>query len=492
MQTKIILSFVFCFVSVLVVDSQTTPQISADSLEKHVYYLASDELQGRNTGSEGQKIAAKYIADYFNDFGLIPAGNSDNNPYFQEFFISEHTVLFRFPMYQSKMMPFQKSARHNFIYFGTDENSGKWQDETICTNPVNCCEHVQMFRFFRANNLNEVFDSIRIYHRNCHNNKFICLLPALEIREVAKGQPERNSLFYSTDGEIKSLTYGNPGKYIDNSQYCLVRDFVTEMKGVELILVSPDFLIERGYVPHEPSGLDSVNFSIFKGRMHETINTENVIGFIEGGKNKSQVIVIGAHYDHIGTGKAGIFNGADDNASGTAALIELARHFSMAKQNDELDGRSILFIAFTGEEKGLLGSDVYMQFPTFSVDSTIFMLNMDMIGRPPYPNDKKGVVFYASYGNKKKDIKKIVKKSGRQIGSAKAFKNSGFLNSFLWRHGSDHDRFVNQGISSVVFFTGLHEDYHKSTDTAEKLNYKNMSEITKLMYLTAYYFMKNN
>lgn len=466
--------------------SQTIPAISKDSLSKHVYFLASDELQGRNTGSKAQYIAADYIAEYFKQFGLIPAGNSEENQYFQEFMLFRYGVFYKFPSYNDQNLTRQPTAGDNFFYFSAKSNANRWYKETVCSLPQNCCGNSDVFRFLMTNDLTAAIDSVRLLYQECNNRKFFVLLPEVEMRQIAQEKPGFNSILYKLNGEIKLLQHGKTGVYAENNKFNLAYDFANEIPDVELILISTDFLRFHGYQQNTALEFDSLNFSLFKGRIFDTIRTQNVVGFIEGGSDKEQAIVIGAHYDHLGTNEKGIFNGADDNASGTATLIELARHFSAAKLNGELDGRSILFIAFSAEEKGLLGSEVYVQFPFFPIDSTVFMLNMDMIGRPAYPTDKKGVVYYAAFGHDKNKLKSVVRLSGRKAGNIKAYKHSGILNSLLWRYGSDHDRFLKRGVTSIVFFTGLHKDYHKTTDTAEKIDYINLSKIAALVYLSAH------
>jgi aminopeptidase YwaD len=222
----------------------------------------------------------------------------------------------------------------------------------------------------------------------------------------------------------------------------------------------------------------------------------NVIGILEGNDAalKTEAIVIGAHYDHLGKGGQGsraegsteIHHGADDNASGTAALLELARRFAKEKNNK----RTLIFVAFGGEEEGLLGSKSYVDNPVFPLEKTVAMLNMDMVGRL---SENKLTVGGIGTANEWKDLvnSKNLTESGVATltglsnvppvkvknPSANAAKFSLQLNEEGFGP-SDHSSFYGKQIPVLFFFTGTHGDYHKPSDTADKINYKGLAEIT--------------
>jgi Zn-dependent M28 family amino/carboxypeptidase len=222
---------------------------------------------------------------------------------------------------------------------------------------------------------------------------------------------------------------------------------------------------ERGY-------FQDFNAHIKKITTKDSIRkTQNVIGFLDN--KASKTIVIGAHYDHLGKGTIGssrdtlnigkIHNGADDNASGVAGLLELARYFST---NDEQEKMNILFIAFGSEEWGLIGSKYFVEHPTIPLDQIHWMLNMDMIGRY---NPENGL---AIIGHGTSDtfieIFEGVESSIR------------FYTSKDGRGGSDQTSFYDKKIPVLFFHTGGHDDYHKSTDDAHKVDYAAMKAIVEL------------
>ncbi|WP_232046228.1 M20/M25/M40 family metallo-hydrolase [Sphingobacterium daejeonense] len=199
--------------------------------------------------------------------------------------------------------------------------------------------------------------------------------------------------------------------------------------------------------------------------------SDNIIGFLDN--NAPYTIVIGAHYDHLGTGHIGgsrdslgvgkIHNGADDNASGVAGLLELARHYS---SNDVKEPYNMLFIGFGAEELGLLGSKYFTENPTVSLDSIQWMLNMDMIGRYN-PENGLAVIGYGTSSAFPKIFEGIT--------SSIKFNKSKDGNG-----GSDQTSFYKKNIPVLFFHTGGHDDYHKPSDDEDKIDYKAMEAILKL------------
>ncbi len=205
---------------------------------------------------------------------------------------------------------------------------------------------------------------------------------------------------------------------------------------------------------------------------------KNVIGVLDGrNKTAHEVVVIGAHYDHLGMGGFGtlapwtvaIHNGADDNASGTAAMLEIARR--LADRRSQLR-RSIIFIAFSAEEKGLIGSEHYVSNPLFPLKNTVAMLNLDMVGRLRKQLTVYGTGTARHFGS---TVSRLAKQHKLPISSSPGGYGP-----------SDHSSFHARGIPVLHFFTGLHEDYHRPSDDYDKLNYKGVSQITDLVTELAY------
>jgi Iap family predicted aminopeptidase len=219
-------------------------------------------------------------------------------------------------------------------------------------------------------------------------------------------------------------------------------------------------------------------------------STENVVGFIEGSdvNLKNEVIVISAHYDHLGVSNKQVFNGADDNGSGTTALLEIAQAFQRAKEDGKNPKRSILFIALTGEEMGLFGSSYYVSNPFISLNNTIADLNIDMIGRATYPKEKDTFSVYVIGSNMLSDD---LHNTQETANTKYTHLNFDYLYNDVNEplrlyYRSDHYNFAKNGIPSVFYFGGFHDDYHKETDDIESINFEKIEQIAKMVFHTTW------
>lgn len=236
-------------------------------------------------------------------------------------------------------------------------------------------------------------------------------------------------------------------------------------------------------------GLKPVNGSFFQNVPVKQKNKEamfkNVVGFLEGSdpELKKELLIIGGHYDHVGPyknpkfGQDSIYNGADDNASGTAGVMVLAKAFSSMKEKPK---RSILFIAFGGEELGLVGSNFYCKNPLFPLENTVAMLHMDMISR----NDPEVVYIVAS--KKSPDLTQINEKQNEKIGMKLEYTQDMFINS------SDHAPFISEGIPALFYFTGVNKVLHSPKDESDTVDYNKAERIARLVFYNAYYISNDN
>lgn len=224
----------------------------------------------------------------------------------------------------------------------------------------------------------------------------------------------------------------------------------------------------------------------FNGKSNSS--SENVLGFIYGIEKPEEVIIISAHYDHLGIEEGKIFKGADDNGSGTAALLEIAKAFRQAYLEDEGPKRSILFLSLTGEEEGLFGSKYYTENPIFAFDKTIANLNIDMVGRVDEAHKDNSNYIYLIGADKLSEelhfISEAVNNKYTQLELDYRYNDENDINRFYYR--SDHYNFAKNGIPVIFYFNGVHKDYHKSTDTEEKINYDILAKRAQLVFLTAW------
>ncbi|WP_339610730.1 M28 family metallopeptidase [uncultured Planktosalinus sp.] len=218
-------------------------------------------------------------------------------------------------------------------------------------------------------------------------------------------------------------------------------------------------------------------------------DSENIIAFVEGSEKPNEVVIVTAHYDHVGIDKDGnIFNGADDDGSGTVALMLMAKAFQKAKNDGNGPKRSIAFLHVTGEEIGLVGSRFYTENPIFPLENTIANLNIDMIGRID-PNKKETPEYIYLIGSDKlsqelHQVSETVNNTFVNLELDYTFNADNDPNRFYYR--SDHYNFAKNNIPVIFYFSGVHEDYHKITDTADKIEYKLYEKRARLVFHTAW------
>ncbi len=220
---------------------------------------------------------------------------------------------------------------------------------------------------------------------------------------------------------------------------------------------------------------------------HKYGDSENIWAYIEGSEKPDEVIVISAHYDHIGIENGEIFNGADDDGSGTVALVEIAKAFQKAKNEGRGSKRSILILHVTGEEHGLHGSRFYSDNPLFPIANTVANINIDMIGRRDEFHTNSDYVYLIGSDFLSTDLYNACESANKKYVNTfldYKFNNKTDPNRFYYR--SDHYNFARFGIPSVFLFNGVHEDYHQKTDEVSKIEFDALTKRTKLAFAIAW------
>lgn len=292
----------------------------------------------------------------------------------------------------------------------------------------------------------------------------------------------KDHLYYLASDELEGRNSGEPG----------------QKKAAEYIAKE---YIKSSLFPISNS-VDSAYFQSFNYNNSDQ-KTENVIGYIPADKKNAEWVVITAHYDHLGKSGDKIYNGADDNASGTTALLEIAEACCEAKKTGTVFTKNIMFIAFSAEELGLVGSGHFINSDIADSIKMMLNINMDMIGKSiryglieafkementNFKEDtsyREDFVYLFHKGKQTTKFSKYAKKSAR----SKRFKidqSPGLMMKLLYKSASDHKHFYDKGIPVMVFFTGLHPDYHTERDTADKIDYENLTIITKIIFETVF------
>lgn len=217
-------------------------------------------------------------------------------------------------------------------------------------------------------------------------------------------------------------------------------------------------------------------------------DSENIWAYIEGTEKPDEVLIISAHYDHVGMKNGEVYNGADDDGSGTVALLEIAQAFMKAKKDGYGPKRSILFLHVTGEEHGLHGSRFYSENPLFPIANTIADLNIDMIGRRDEAHKDNGNYVYVIGSDRlSTDLHTINEEANKKythLALDYTFNERDDPNQFYFR--SDHYNFAKKGIPIIFYFNGVHEDYHKATDKPDKIEYDLLAKRAQLAFVTAW------
>ena len=481
-----------CFgVKPVTLRAETPKTEPAARLSHDLEYLSSDALEGRNTGSEGIRKAGEFIAERFQQLGL-KTDSFDGTPY-QEFTIPGPAAL---GPTDRNTLTFAGAAETPTPVLGKNYtglslgNNGKFEGELVfagygITAPefgyddyANLDVRDKVVVILRKepqqNQESSKFDGKRssqyAYFSSKELNAALHNAAALIIVNDSKSAEQ--------EGGDKLPSVSRAGRAVSKRQvptlYCLrslIDPLVQQATGkslADLEKAIDDDLKPRSQVL---GGISAKGEVLIK---QSQIPVRNVIGFLPGtGTLADEYVVVGAHYDHVGMGGPGslapgtiaIHNGADDNASGTVSLLEVARRIA---HNDAKNRRSIIFIAFTGEEKGLLGSKHYVKNPRWALEKTVAMVNMDMVGRL---HDNTLTIYGIGTARR---FDSLVERLNGSIGLTLNKKAAGF-------GPSDHSSFYQVHIPVFHFFTGLHNDYHRPTDDFDKANIAGMARIVDLV-----------
>ncbi|RPI71691.1 MAG: M28 family peptidase [Ignavibacteriales bacterium] len=466
-------------------DKINNPEITGNELKNHISYLASDELKGRFSGTPELKMAADYIEEQFEDFGLIPLFEGSYNQSFN--FISgvdltDNSLTFK--VGDEEISPELSSEYIPAPFSDNIESESELVSAGygISTPSLNYDDYAGI----------DVKDKIVLVLRynpeydNPHS-EFDTYSSFRQKTSVAREKGARAIIFvngyYPKDDEDKLMEfrYDRGSAVTDIGAVHMKRNFAERLfESQELDLSEYQLKMSESKSPSSFSFKD-IKVSIKTGVKEIEKESWNVAGYLEGNdpELKNEYIVIGAHFDHLGMGETGslyrgdepqIHNGADDNASGTAGVLEIAEKF--ANEKDQLK-RSMIFVTFSGEELGLLGSSYFVNNTPVPPSQMSTMINMDMIGRL---NDKDELIVY---GVGTSTNWKELLNSSNSYNFNLAFHEDGY-------GPSDHSSFYGKNIPVLFFFTGTHTDYHRPGDDSDKINYAGEERILNYVYDITY------
>lgn len=476
--------------------------ITAQDLKKHLTVLASDEFAGRGNGQEGIEFAANYLAQQFAAIGIPPY----NGSYFQEYPLirqawGKPTISINGKEY-AFMKDFYCFARGNaslnlhtteIVFAGYGIDDPKYSDYgSNSDNPLDVKNRVVVVmngeprlpdgKYLLTNSLVASEWTSNWRKKLETASKYGAKALIVVVDDIDKRVNQYKHFINSESFELKDLATKENAPQNANSVY-----ISTQM--AEELLQTTLATLEAKAATQPNNFTLPTNLHLNLQKQGEEVMAKNVLGYIEGTDLKNEVLVLTAHYDHLGIEDGSIYYGADDDGSGTVALIEIAEAFWQAKKAGKGPRRSVLIMPVSTEEKGLLGSQYYTDInPVFPLNTTVANLNIDMIGRID-PEHLDGNYLYIIGSDKLStelhSINEFANKTYTRLDLDYRFNSPNDPNRFYYR--SDHYNFAKNNVPVIFYFNGTHNDYHKPTDTIEKINFPAMQKRTQLVFYTAWH-----
>ena len=469
--------------------------VTADDLKNHLYILAGPDMEGRNTPSAGLEKAAVYIENHFKSLGLTAVAE---NGYQQPYSLYTDSVASSTLSLKGKALEAGKDFMMPSGNYGFSINSGE----------------VVFVGYGLSDSTRNDYKDIDV------RGKVVLMLSGMP-PSATQGAPggtggaRRMTGFVNKQAiaaqfgalavlqiqaNFSPMMRGGAGSrpYMDlyrkstPPNLCMIKpeiaEAITGMTNDDLTKIANEGKTGKAFPAKLSMAMDK--------RVNQ-MATANVLGYMEGTDLKDEVLVITAHYDHVGKTGETIFYGADDDGSGTVGVLEIAQAFAEAKKAGFGPRRSIVFMTVSGEEKGLWGSAYYANNPVFSLENTVADLNIDMIGRigSEYQTDKDSANYVYIIGDDKlssalRPISETANSMYTKMKLDYKYNDPKDPNRFYYR--SDHYNFAEKGVPIIFYFNGTHADYHRATDTPDKIHYPLMAKRAQLVFATAWEIANRN
>ncbi|GAA4852052.1 M28 family peptidase [Algivirga pacifica] len=459
--------------------------ITPEDLKEHLMTFASDEFEGRETGERGQKVAADYLTKFYFEQGLAGPVAGVPNPYLQKFTLN--------------------SVQVNDYTVETKHHKGENFEDFVAYGNFNA-EAIDTEYVFLGTGTEADFSTLSM------EGKVAVILDASEGKRsdtrakitLAKSKGAKAIMIVmGSDQEFASRAKffrqysAKPSLSFDDAKSSDFGILFSSPKGVKKLFgLGEDVSLAEVASSQE---FKAANY-VVEGKLGAKLNvgkvhTENVMAFMEGTDLKDEVVVISSHYDHVGINDGEVYNGADDDGSGTTGVLEIAEAFVTAAKEGYRPRRSVLFLNFTGEEKGLLGSEYYSDNPIIPLEKTIVDLNVDMIGRIDEAHkDNPNFIYIIGSDMLSSGLhqlhEEVAKEAVPNIELDYKYNDKNDPNRFYYR--SDHYNFAKHNIPVIFYFNGTHEDYHQATDTPDKIAYEQQALRAKLIFATAWEIANRN
>jgi Zn-dependent M28 family amino/carboxypeptidase len=486
--------------------------ITPDGLRKDLAVLASDEYEGRETGQKGQKMAADYIAKAFASYGLTGPVSGSDNPYLQHFGMTrvgvdpassikignrtfvvgkDFYVLVRNQAALAELQPtfvgYGISTATYADYQPTDTSLKNKDLIMLLGEPLNKGGQPLLGK----NGQPSAYGGAGLTEMGERSPTMRGLTPRTTIRIMPSAEA-----FAKVPKDYKRMQVGGerlefPGAPAGPGGANVL--FVSPEMGAALLGTTPAGLAKyRKAVAAAgkpvPSPFKPTAIKMQGGEKREPFTTENVLGYLEGTDKKDELVVLSAHYDHLGIKNGIVYNGADDDGSGTASVLAMARAFVQAKKDSHGPRRSILFLANVGEEEGLLGSQYYTDHPVFPLANTVTDLNIDMVGRVDTLHQGKSDYVYVVGADKlSTELNTLSEATNQQYQPlALDYKYNDPADPEHIYYRSDHYNFAKHNVPIIFYTSGLHKDYHQTTDDVDKIDFPAMARRDQFIFHTAW------
>ena len=481
--------------------------ITAADLKSHLSILASDEYEGRETGEKGNELAASYIANHFRKIGLPAIGME--NSYFQDVAFHktkwkknnlsvngiEYKHLWDYLSFATlnEHKPFYKPEEVILLGYGIDDpkysdyKGNNVRGKAIMINEGEPMDQNDVSFITGTKETSEWSENIykKLKIAKEHGVDFVFIISS----EITKFLGENRRFLVSPSLELGDGQYES-----DFANHAYISSSIAkEIIGKKAKKVTRWRKKNRKKAKTKDIALKAdIHFIMDKNT--DVLYGKNVVGYIEGTDKKDELIVISGHYDHLGKRGSDIYNGADDNGSGTSTVMEIAEAMATAKAMGQGPRRSVLCLLVTGEEKGLLGSQYYSEEPMFPLENHVANVNIDMVGRvDDNYQDNPNYIYVIGSDRLSTDLHQIneeVKQKYTHLTLDYKYNDEKDPNRYYFR--SDHYNFARKGIPAIFFFNGTHEDYHMISDTEDKINYSKMEKVARHCFHTAWELANRN
>ena len=474
--------------------------ITLDELKDKLYTYSSDDFQGRETGKEGQKIAVEYLKNHYINNG-IESLISDS--YFQ------NVPLKNVKIPEINMVVNGKIFK-NYVDFISLSSSGKDLNIDL--------KNVVFVKFGINDSIYNDYNGLKVKKKivialkgepKDKEGNFVINKNNKESKWSKRGQftlkkniaLKNGALAFLYVDESMLTRYARRYENTTNDPGRLALDVDDKKSDVHGFLIGNKLAKEilKEEIDSAVSKKIKTKISISLQLNEEKVNSENVAAIIKGEEFPEEYIIITAHLDHVGMSDGEIYNGADDDGSGTVAIMEIAEAFQQAVKDGYRPKRSVVFLHMTGEEKGLLGSEYYTNHdPLVSLENTVTNLNIDMIGRidPNREEKNRNYIYLIGSDIISQDLHDVSEQTAKEYSNLvldyryndpkrKVYESGRYIeNNYYYR--SDHYNFAVNNIPIIFYFSGTHVDYHKPTDTADKIEYDLLQQRTKLIFHTTW------